>query len=135
MPWAGAGTGKGNDMSELDPAALENLRGVGAEGIKLLAELITMFLEDSASLLAQMRQGIEQENADMLHQAAHIMGASSAMFGAKPLSSLCRELEAMGATGSMDGGAAKMSQVDAEYAQVETALQAVRHAELNRDTD
>jgi HPt (histidine-containing phosphotransfer) domain-containing protein len=122
-------------MSELDPAALENLRGAGGEGTKLLAELIAMFLEDSSSLLAQMRQGIEQRNAAMLHQAAHIMGSSSAMFGAKPLASLCRELETMGAAGSVDGGIAKMSQVEAEYAQVETALQAVRHAELNQDTD
>ncbi len=118
-------------MRGLDPAALENLRGAEGKGTKLLAELISMFLEDSSLLLAKMRRGIEQKNAVMLHQAAHIMGASSAMFGARRLSGLCRELEAMGATGSIDGGAAKMTQVEVEYAQVETALQVVRRAELN----
>ncbi len=120
-------------MRELDPTALENLRGAeGAEGTKLLAELITMFLADSALLLAKMRRGIEQGDALTLRQAAHIMGANSAMFGAMPLSKLCRELEAIGVAGSVDGGAAKMAQVEAKYALVETALQAVWRAEMDK---
>ncbi len=120
-------------MEKLDPAALENLRGAGDGDTKLLVELVDMFLEDASLLLAKMRQGIERGDAEMLHHAAHILKSSCAMFGAMPLSRLCRELEAMGATGRMDGGAEKMAQVEAEYEQVEDALQAVRRAELAND--
>ncbi len=122
-------------MEKLNPAALENLRGAGEGDTKLLIELIDMFLQDAALLLVEMRQGIERGDAEMLHNAAHILKSSCAMFGAMSLSGLCRELEAMGATGQLDGGAEKMAQVEAEYEQVEDALRAVRRAELASTTD
>ncbi len=122
-------------MEKLDPAALENLREAGDGDTKLVLELVDMFLEEALLLLAKMRQGIERGDAEMLHRAAHVLKSSCAMFGAMPLSGLCRELEAMGAVGQMDGGAEKMAQVEAEYEQVEDALQAVRRAELANITD
>ncbi len=122
-------------METLNPAALENLRGAGEGDTKLLIELIDMFLQDAALLLVEMRQGIERGDTEMLHNAAHILKSSCAMFGAMDLSGLCQELETMGATGRMDGGTGKMAQVEAEYEQVEDALQAVRRAELANTTD
>ena len=122
-------------MEKLDPAALENLRGAGDRDTKLLVELVDMFLEDAPLLLAKMRQGIERGDAEMLQGTAHTLKPSCAMFGAMTLSGLCQELETMGATGRMDGGAEKMAQVEAEYEQVKDALQAVRRAELANVTD
>ena len=122
-------------METLNPAALENLRGVGEEGATLLIELVDMFLQDAALLLVEMRQGIERGDAETLNQTAHILKSSCAMFGAMPLSGLFRELEARGADGQMDGGVEKMARVEAEYEQVEDALLAVRRAELANITD
>jgi len=122
-------------MEKLDQAALENLRGAGGGKSALLVDLVDMFLEETSLLLAKMRQGIERGDAKMLNQAAHVLKSSCAMFGAMDLSRLCQELEEMGETGQMDGGAEKMARVEAEYEQVEDALQAVQRVELANRTD
>jgi HPt (histidine-containing phosphotransfer) domain-containing protein len=62
----------------------------------------------------------------MLHRAAHSLKSTSATLGATSLSEFCLELEKHGNTGTLEVTAAMVSQVDAEYKKVKTALLAQR---------
>jgi CheY-like chemotaxis protein/anti-sigma regulatory factor (Ser/Thr protein kinase) len=110
----------------LDPKALEKLREMVGGDADFLAELIDTFLEDAPQMLAEMSQAVEDGDATVLRRAAHSLKSNSADFGAMALSSLCRELEGMGKTGTLAGTAEKVAQAKAEYERVQGALEILR---------
>jgi PAS domain S-box-containing protein len=110
----------------LNQAALESLREMAGRDASFLVEMIDTFLDDAPHLLADMRQAVERGDAAGLRIAAHGLKSNSAEFGALALSALCRELEAMGKTGTLGGAAGRIAQAEAAYAPVKTALEAVR---------
>ena len=110
----------------LDPAALANLLEMVGGEADFLVELIDTFLTDAPQLMADMRQAVEQGNAEGLRLAAHSLKSIGADFGAKAFSDLCKELEAIGLAGAVDGAAELVVQAEAEYEQVKAALEAVR---------
>ena len=110
----------------LDPAALENLLEMVGGEADFLVELIDTFLTDAPQLMADMRQAVEQGNAEGLRLAAHSLKSIGTDFGAKAFSDLCKELEAIGVGGVLDGAAELVEQAEAEYEQVKAALEAVR---------
>lgn len=110
-------------MGILDPAALENLREMIGGDDAFLQELIDTFLGEAPQLLADMRQAVENEDAPLLRLAAHTLKSNSAEFGAMTLSSLCKQLEAMGKAGTLEGAAEMVTQAEAEYEQVKAALE------------
>jgi signal transduction histidine kinase/DNA-binding response OmpR family regulator len=116
---------RGQAAAVLDPAALEQLREVmgGEAG---LTELIDSFLEDAPQLLADLRQALEQGDTAGVRRAAHTLKSNGADFGAMTFSALCKELEALGKAGTLDGAAALGVQAEAEYEKVKVALEAVR---------
>jgi signal transduction histidine kinase/ABC-type sugar transport system substrate-binding protein/DNA-binding response OmpR family regulator len=112
--------------AKLDPAALENLRGMADGDDSFLVELIDTFLEDAPQLLADIRRAAEGGDAAGLRLAAHSLKSNSADFGALALFNLCRELEMMGKVGTLDGATALVTQAEAAYEQAKLALEAVR---------
>ena len=85
---------------------------MGEDGAEVVAELISIFLEDTPNLLADLQQAVAQEDAKALNQAAHTFKSNSATFGAITLSDMCKELEAMGRAGTIKGAAEKVAQVE-----------------------
>jgi CheY-like chemotaxis protein len=112
--------------SVLDPAALDNLWEMAGGDPAFLAELIDTFLEDAPQLLAQIQQAVQQGDATLLRRAAHSLKSNSAEFGAQGLSSLCRDLEAVGKTGTVQGVGETVAQAVDEYEQVTAALEIAR---------
>jgi len=112
---AGSSTG-----SAIDSAVLEKFRAMMGE---VASELIGLFLEDTPRLLADLREAVAQKDAERLQQAAHTLKSSSASLGAMGLSGLCRELEALGRAGTLEGAAEKVAQVEAEYERVKAVLE------------
>ena len=111
----------------LDPAALENLREMVGGDDEFLAELIDTFFADAPQMLLDMRQALESGDVAVLHRAAHSLKSNSAEFGGMTLSNLCRDLEAIGKAGTLDGAAELVAQAEAEYEKVRVALEAARN--------
>jgi CheY-like chemotaxis protein len=110
----------------LDQAALANLRELVGDEPALLAELIDCFLEETPSLLVQLRQSLEAGDTAGLHRAAHTLKSTSRDFGADQLAEWAMELEAMGRAGSLAGAADLVARVEVEYPRVKVALEQVR---------
>ena len=112
------------EVESLDRAALDNLFKTVGEDRAFLAELLESYFEDTPGQLELMRTALEAGNADDLRRAAHTLKSNSASFGATALSSLCRDLEALGKSGELAGASSHIEQIEREYARVRHALQA-----------
>jgi CheY-like chemotaxis protein len=114
------------DAAVLDPAALENLLAVVGGEFDFLAELIDSFLEEAPQLLAELGQFVKEGDAAGVRRVGHSLKSNGTDFGAPTFASLCKELEMMGKSGTLDGAADLSAQVVTEYEKVEAALNAVR---------
>jgi CheY-like chemotaxis protein/HPt (histidine-containing phosphotransfer) domain-containing protein len=107
--------------SAIDGQVFENLHHNLGEAV---IDLITVYLDNSTKLVAEMREASVQESVDTLHISAHTLKSSSALVGAIALSSLCEELETMARAQELDDIVQKVEQVEAEYQRVEETLSA-----------
>jgi signal transduction histidine kinase/DNA-binding response OmpR family regulator len=108
-----------NARPAIDPDTFAGFRDMVGTAVN---ELIDLFIQDSAEQLSTMRQAINERDAHGLRAGAHTLKSSSASVGALGLSALCRELEASGRTGMLDGVGKKIVQAEAEYERVKAAL-------------
>jgi two-component system sensor histidine kinase/response regulator len=97
-----------------DPAVLRRLADVGG-GRELLSRVVDKYLSSSARLLSALRDAVAVSDPEALGAAAHTLKSSSAQVGAVRLSSLCKELEALGRSGSMEGAAARTDEIAGEF--------------------
>jgi signal transduction histidine kinase/CheY-like chemotaxis protein/HPt (histidine-containing phosphotransfer) domain-containing protein len=67
----------------------------------VLAKILSLYLTDSHDVVATLRQGIANENAQAVSQAAHSLRSRSAMLGAVSLSKLCRQVEDLSRQGQL----------------------------------
>jgi HPt (histidine-containing phosphotransfer) domain-containing protein len=119
---------KPETQTVLDPAAIGTLLEVIGGERELLVELIDSFLETAPPLLARLHHGVAQGNAAEVRAAAHTIKSSSQDFGATRLAELCQTLEDMGKASRLTGAAELAAQVEAEYRQVKSAVEAERAA-------
>ncbi|MGI8551942.1 MAG: Hpt domain-containing protein, partial [Dehalococcoidia bacterium] len=68
----------------------------------------------------------EEGESDVVRRAAHTLKSNAANFGALHLSELCKELEAKGKAGDLEGAAEQIEQIRIEYTSARNALEAVR---------
>ncbi len=111
-----------SDAWPIDMTAVKKILGPDVE--EMLAELIPMFLEDAALLLTQIHKAVVTSDAEQLKRAAHTLKGSSASLGLTSLSELSREIEFIGRQNSWQDAPAKLAQMEAEFAQINTALAA-----------
>jgi signal transduction histidine kinase/DNA-binding response OmpR family regulator/HPt (histidine-containing phosphotransfer) domain-containing protein len=107
-----------------DPAIAATLRALSGGDSQFLAELIETFLEDAPKLLRQLRDAVGTGDASTVRLVAHGLKSNGAEFGALAFSELCKDLEARGRAGQLDGAAALLAQIEAAYDHVEAELQA-----------
>jgi HPt (histidine-containing phosphotransfer) domain-containing protein len=108
----------------LDLAVLSSLRELQEKGEPdIVEEIGGLFLEHAPQKLSAIRDAAEREDARGLQMAAHSLKSSSAYVGAMRLSALCRELEEMGRSGSVEGAAEKARDLAAEFLRAKAALE------------
>ncbi|HLP91487.1 MAG TPA: response regulator [Nostocaceae cyanobacterium] len=108
----------------IDRHILESVREMaGKDATTFLAQMITIYLQETTKLLAVMQVAVEQKDVTTLQQAAHKLKSSSASVGALTLANLCKEMEAISRAGMIDGCVQLLAQAQAEYAKVEVVLQ------------
>jgi len=113
------------DSTVLDPAALESFRQMlGEQASLLIADLLSTYLEDAPGRVDNMQQAVLDTNPEALRDAAHALKSASATLGAKQLSLLCNEAEALGREGNMERAQAVVSQVSHAYKTICTVFAA-----------
>jgi HPt (histidine-containing phosphotransfer) domain-containing protein len=111
----------------LDQNVLDELRKLEADGAPdLLADLIGLFQQETPPLLDSIHDAVATGNADKLRAAAHTLKGSSSSLGARGLAALSADLEGRGREGSVDGAAALLEPLTAEYARVCAALERIQ---------
>ncbi|HEX9015098.1 MAG TPA: response regulator [Chloroflexota bacterium] len=115
-------------VASLDQAALANLMSVLGGEFRYLEELIDSFLQDAPKLLAELKGYVEAGDVEGTRRIAHSLKSNGADMGAADFSSLCRDLELLARSGTLDGAADLFAQTAAEYEKVRRALEAVRRA-------
>ncbi|MEE8475421.1 MAG: Hpt domain-containing protein, partial [Myxococcota bacterium] len=109
----------------VDPTTLRRLTsGRRGDSSEFLARVVNTYLASSEKLMASIRDGVAAGDRKVFSAAAHTLKSSSAQVGAHGLSSLCKELEALGRGGSCEGAGELANRVSEELASVQEALAA-----------
>jgi HPt (histidine-containing phosphotransfer) domain-containing protein len=112
----------GGPPPSLDPAVLRNLAAQVQNGTDLLNRIVATYVSSSTKLAAELRAGAAAEDPERMAMAAHTLKSSSAQVGAMKLSSLCKEIEARGRGGSVQGVTELLDQVFSELESVHEGL-------------
>jgi len=108
----------------IDDAALAELLELDRLSPRGVFErVVRIYLDQAPVILRELRAAVDESEPERFSKAAHSLKSSSMNVGAKTLSVLCKELEALGRSGSTDGAANLLNQIDVLYPAVEVALQ------------
>jgi histidine phosphotransfer protein HptB len=110
-------------MSKIDLSTFDALKET--TGADFIDELIDAFLEDAPALIAQMRTGLANNDADTFRRAAHSMKSNAATFGAMELFAIAKELETLGREQNLTVGN-RMERLEAEFQLAAQALEDLR---------
>ncbi len=105
----------------LDPAALTRLRAI-APNADAFERLVSSFLDNGASLIAQMSDAVGSGDLDVLRRSAHTLKSNAASFGAGDLSALCATLEAQTRAGDTAGADDLVARIAAAFGAAKEAL-------------
>jgi HPt (histidine-containing phosphotransfer) domain-containing protein len=100
----------------LNADVIDSLKALG--GMELLAELHTVFISSSTSLIADIHAAIAANDPAVLQEKAHSLKSSSGNMGALQLSEMCSQLEKMGQTKNLDQAKMLSQALDTEFKQV-----------------
>ncbi|MEL6621036.1 MAG: Hpt domain-containing protein [Pseudomonadota bacterium] len=93
-------------------------------GADFAAELLTTFLDDAPNMIAAIKQGVSDGDADTYRRAAHSLKSNAEVFGATALAGQAREMELSG----LPDTAPPIPALEAVYADTVHALKALRDA-------
>ena len=96
---------------------------------ELFGELVKLFMSESVDLLDQIRDAIEQRDANRLERAAHSLKGSAAAFCGESTRAVAQKLEAIGASGELDQAGGLFVELEEELARLTDAL-----AEYRKET-
>ena len=109
--------------SPIDVAALDNIRSLQQEGgPDLVAKVVALYLESSATQLEILRNGVKNTDAEAVHRAAHSLKSASANVGARRLSVLFKDLEAMARAKDLEKAGEALAEIETEYGAARAAL-------------
>jgi CheY-like chemotaxis protein len=119
--------GTGKVVSILDRAAVDGLRALQTnDNPDLFTRIIDAYLDDTPKVLEKMKQAMAADDMFEIAKAAHTLKSSSANVGAVEFSDRCKQLEASARRGSVGMVRELLSDVQAAYTSVESALRVER---------
>jgi two-component system sensor histidine kinase/response regulator len=96
------------DVPIVDEAVLNEVMTATGGDARFVQELVETYLADTPVQLKAMTAAVEVDDAAALVRPAHTLKSSSATVGAMRLSSVARELEMAGRSGTLDPAARAM---------------------------
>lgn len=119
----GARHGWNGDAVLLDLSKINSIRSLDPEGTHgLLRKVVEFYIEKSPELIEQITTALVTGDGEVVFRAAHSLKSSSATIGAMGLSETCRQLEASGRSGNLDGAMELSERMKSEFHQVCMAL-------------
>jgi HPt (histidine-containing phosphotransfer) domain-containing protein len=112
------------DFPALDRTALDRLTRFG--GVKLLGEMISLFLVAAPERIAAARAAATSGNAAGAEMALHSLKSSSAQLGAMRMQRLSEEGEHVARRGSLEGLTRLVDELEQELDRVRHWLTSVR---------
>ena len=107
----------------IDQTTFDNLKDMVGEDF--IGELVETFFEEGPKLLQEMRQALDDGDADTLRRSAHSLKSNSASFGATIMAAQARELEFLARDGKLMDAQEKMPGFEDAYEQAVEALKAL----------
>ena len=105
----------------LDESALARMRSIAPDD-ELFGRLVTAFLDNGASLLAQLAEAAGSNDIAVLSRAAHTLKSNAQSFGATDLAALCSELESQARQGAVDDARQKVQAIAVAFDDTRRAL-------------
>jgi two-component system, sensor histidine kinase and response regulator len=96
----------------------------------LLHQVVELFLENSARLMAKIREAIDAADAVLLNEVAHELKGSMGHFGALAAIDAARDLETMGRAGDLALAEAAYHTLDVEIVRLRDALAGLLESSL-----
>ncbi len=109
-----------SQVKSVDAGVIENLKALG--GMELLAELHTVFILTSETIITDLHKAIAAGDALGVQDKAHSLKSSSGNMGALRLSQLCLQLEKMGQAKDLTQAKTVVQSLDQEFKQVSLEL-------------
>lgn len=108
----------------LDHAVLEKIYKIKKNGSSsLLNRVITIYLDQTSSLLIELKDGVSMDDAESVRKITHTLKSSSINVGATGLSGLCKEVELICGQGKID--TILVDKIHTTYYEVEKALNSI----------
>jgi HPt (histidine-containing phosphotransfer) domain-containing protein len=102
---------------------LAHLRALEARGSPgLAAQVIEIFVRDTATRLAALREAIARRDGEATYRVAHTLQGSAAMVGAASLARSCGELTSAARSGSFDRCEAIVAELDASFEAIQQVV-------------
>jgi HPt (histidine-containing phosphotransfer) domain-containing protein len=112
-------------MSEIDPAALEQLRGLTTEtGGDLIVELIDVFADSATQLLADLTRALDSGEAAHATRFAHTLKGAASTVGAAQVTEGARAIEMLAHEGRIAEAATRVPALASLIAPTVAALRA-----------
>lgn len=104
---------------EFDESALDAIKALQRPGKPdILGRIVTMYLDKTPELIADIENGIAANDAARVKMAAHTLKSSSAYLGATTLADKCNKLEAKAANDDLTDGAEDVSVISQGFAAI-----------------
>ena len=110
----------------IDPAVLDELRAVGPDLLRNVAEL---FIQDTRARLEEMRALSAANDTQQLQRVAHTLKGSCGAIGAQRTMNICAELEQQLKSGRADQTDELLTRLEAAYREACAVLQRELDAE------
>jgi signal transduction histidine kinase/DNA-binding response OmpR family regulator len=121
----GSATREDSEENPLDQIMLARLLDLQEEGEPdILNELIELFLSDVPPQLAALREVVKAGEAHSVGRIAHTLKGSSGSMGATRMTTICSELEEVGASGDLSRTPELLERLEEEFGRVRIALEA-----------
>ena len=99
---------------------LHRLEALGSPG--LAADVIEIFLQDTASRLTALRQAIAQKESETVLRVAHTLQGSASMIGAVSVAGSCSALAKSARGGSFDQCQVLVAELGARFEAIQRAM-------------
>ncbi|MCX6899578.1 MAG: response regulator [Verrucomicrobia bacterium] len=120
---ASGATATQTGSSAVDAEAIARLRELSeGDPQEFLKDLLGTYITDTSKRLIALQKNAADGNARELMRAAHAIKGSSLNVGANLLADYCQQVEEIAATGSLDGTAKLVAQIEREFERVKTEL-------------
>jgi HPt (histidine-containing phosphotransfer) domain-containing protein len=114
----------------INRVALDNIRALSQDrGDALVQKVIAAYVDDTPQRLQALRQAIAGSDAPCVRKVAHSLKSASANVGAQQLAQLCKEMEQLGRSETVEGALPILAHMEQEFQSVRHSLAALLEKE------